>query len=64
MPSTTRKSRTKVKPEPVKARVEKIRVDPITWNAALELAGGDAKRIEVVSAFECVVHNPGWRAGR
>lgn len=43
--------RTEVEPAPV----EHIKVDPVVWQQALELAGGDVKRIQVRSASEVVV---------
>lgn len=35
--------------------VETLKVDPRVWRKALELAHGDAKRIEIVSEIEVMV---------
>ena len=37
--------------------VEVVTVDPRVWRAALELANGDALRIEVVNAEDVIIHN-------
>lgn len=37
--------------------VETVRVIPAAWAVAVGLAGGDHRRIQVVSADELVVHN-------
>lgn len=34
-----------------------VKVAPILWDHALDAAGGDARRIEVISAVNLVVHN-------
>jgi hypothetical protein len=42
---------------PRRTEVVRLRPNPLAWNAALKLAGGDAKRIEVLAPDELVVHN-------
>lgn len=37
--------------------VHTVRVDPRVWAMALDLAGGDARRLEVHSTHEVVVRN-------
>jgi hypothetical protein len=35
-----------------------VRPNPVLWKAALAQAGGDAKRIEIISPTNLVVHPP------
>jgi len=42
--------------------VEVVTVDPRVWRTALELADGDALRIQVIHAEDVIVHNTRpWR---
>jgi hypothetical protein len=40
-----------------------VKVDPVVWQTAMEIADGDRFRIEVRSATEVVVHNHSKRKG-
>jgi hypothetical protein len=46
-------------PRPRSGPVITIRVVPAVWRAALRLAGGDARRLQVVDAGTVLVHNHG-----
>lgn len=38
-----------------------VKVDLRVWRKALELAGREISRIEVISPTNVIVHNPGWK---
>lgn len=44
-------------------KVRHIKVDPRVWKKALQLAGRDLSRLQVLSPTEVVVHHPGrdWK---
>lgn len=46
---------------PLRGQQYVIKVDPRVWSTALELAGGDATRIQIRSATEVVVTNKSKR---
>lgn len=45
------------KPRPKPGDVTVMRVDPLTWQTAIDLAGGDFARIEIVNRDTVIVHN-------
>lgn len=47
--------KTEHKPEPVTT----IKVDPLVWAFALDSAGGDTSRIDIISSTHVVVRNKG-----
>ena len=56
----TKKVAAKRKPRSV-AKSYHIKVHPLVWAKAMELAGGHRSLIEVREATTVVVHNPGWK---
>jgi hypothetical protein len=46
------------------AAVDHIVVHPQVWAKAMSLAGGQAQRVQVLSATDVVVHNHPWRKHR
>lgn len=42
-------------------KVNHIKVDLRVWKKAVQLAGKEMTRIEVISATDVIVHNPGWK---
>lgn len=52
---------TKLKNMTTKRRTRKVSsttVEPLAWNRAMKLAGGDAKRIDIISSTEVLVRRP------
>jgi hypothetical protein len=46
------------RPSGTNGPVTVVRPDPEAWTAALRLAGGEARRLRVVSTTEVIVKNP------
>jgi len=51
-----RRGRGKAKPK-LDSPVESIKVNPLVWEQVLALAGGDPRRIVIVSETECFIRN-------
>ena len=58
---TRRRKRRTQAASSMNSRLTRITVDPQVWAAALDLAGGDAARIEVHSSTNVTIHNKPWR---